>query len=258
MSSPSAPVIGVVADHKTIQTSVGPRTFVGVYATYLNCLVDAGAAPLLIPLGLSSPALNSLFQRLDGLLLTGGGDLDPACYGQTTRHPTVSEINPARDETELLLSRWAAEQDVPLLGICRGQQVVNVALGGTLYQDIPAEIGTTVEHDTPGPLDHYAHEVRVAPGSRLAGLVGSTSLATNSRHHQAVREPAPGLAVTAHAPDGVIEALEKADARFIVTVQWHPENLRHDPATRALFRGLVEAATRYREDRSGAGPADGR
>ncbi|MBN2472063.1 MAG: gamma-glutamyl-gamma-aminobutyrate hydrolase family protein, partial [Anaerolineae bacterium] len=176
MQAPQAPLIGVIADHKTLNPtdrSDSARTFVGAYATYLRCLTAAGALPVVVPLELSSEALRGIFDRLDGVLLTGGGDVDPAYFGEPP-HPMLAEVEPARDEAELLISRWAAQADVPLLGICRGHQVVNVALGGTLFQDIPSQITSTLFHDsgTAFPPAHPAHDVRLESGSRLHAILG--------------------------------------------------------------------------------------
>lgn len=248
MSTP-APLIGVVSDQKIVAEN--GRPFMGMYASYLDCVAAAGGLPVLIPLGLPSDLLRGIVERLDGLVLTGGGDVDPRCYGETDAAGLAQDIKPIRDETELQVSRWAAGEDKPLLGICRGHQVVNVALGGTLYTDIFTQIRTALAHDLDDqPLNHYVHQVVIEPDSRLARIVGTTRIAANSRHHQAVQTVGAGLAVTARAPDGIIEATEKPDARFLVTVQWHPENMcGEDPTTDALFAALVEAAAQYQQER---------
>ncbi len=250
-----APLIGVVADHKYIEStdrSDSARAFVGVFATYLRCLVDAGAMPVIIPLELPDEMLRGVYEHMDGILFTGGGDVDPAIYGITDVHETVRVIKPERDNVELKISRWAAADDTPLLGICRGHQVVNVALGGTLFMDIPSQVPSAVTHDTPDdqPLSTYAHEVQVAPDSALAQALGAQRLPTNSRHHQAVDRVGEGLAITARSADGLIEATEKPGAHFYVTVQWHPENLyADDDAMRGLFKALVDAAACRLQDR---------
>lgn len=252
MDSPQAPLIGVVADHKTLNPtdrSDSARIFVGAYATYLRCLTAAGAIPVVVPLELSSDALRGLFDRLDGLLLTGGGDMDP-CYFDEAPHPMLAEVEPVRDETEVLLTRWAVAHNLPTLGICRGHQVVNVALGGSLIQDIPSQFTSSLHHDsgTFYPPDHVAHEVILTSGSGLHTILGTTLLATNSRHHQAVRRVGEGLIATGVAPDGIIEATENPNARFFVSVQWHPENLCNGSAAtdmRPLFRAFADAATAY-------------
>ena len=196
---------------------------------------------------LGEHAWRSIYQRLDGLLLPGGVDVDPALYGEA-RHPELGKVNDALDEAELVLTRWALEDDLPLLGICRGIQVLNVAAGGSLYQDVPAQIPGALQHrfsSSKYPRDHRGHAVRIRPDSRLAQVFGAVDLAVNSRHHQAVKDVAPGFVVTAQAPDGVIEGLEKPEARFAVGVQWHPESLAaSDPQMLALFQALVQAARR--------------
>lgn len=245
MRPPSAPLIGVITDQKPVGAS--NRPFIGSYPDYLDCVAAAGGLPVLIPLGLPADALRGIFERLDGVLLTGGADVAPALYGETVVHEKVYGISPLRDEAEIQVSRWAAEDDVPLFGICRGHQVVNVALGGTLVVDIPSQIDTAIPHDFPDgtPLDIYAHPVAIVPGSHLAGIVGAVDLTVNSWHHQSVRKAGQDLIVSAHAPDGVVEATERPGARFLLTVQWHPEKLyATDPAMAALFRAFVEAAAR--------------
>ncbi len=193
MCPAAAPLIGVITDQKPV--GAAQRPFTGAYPDYLDCVAAAGGLPVLIPLGLSVDALRGIFERVDGVLLTGGADVDPVLYGETVTHEKVYGISPLRDEAEIRVSRWAAEDDVPLFGICRGHQVVNVALGGTLVMDIPSQINTDIPHDFPDgtPLDIYAHPVAIAPGSRLAGIVGVANLTVNSWHHQSVRQAGQGL-----------------------------------------------------------------
>lgn len=211
---------------------------------YLASLERAGAAVRILDPAHDEP--RAVLETCDALLLTGGVDVDPAQYGETDRHPTV-EIDPARDTYELALARAALERDLPVLAICRGAQVLNVAAGGTLIQDLPSAVVTTVEHTIDEPKDAIAHDVVVAAHSRLAGFLRTSStapyrVAVNSRHHQAVRQPAPLFVVSATASDGVIEAIEKPDAPFCIGVQWHPENFWRTGEFAGLFRGLVEAA----------------
>jgi putative glutamine amidotransferase len=220
----------------------------GVIEAYLTALTRAGAAPVIIPRRLPPEALSAMFQKLDGLLLPGGGDIAPARLG-TEPHPSVYGVDEERDEVEFSLVRWAAEQAKPILGICRGIQVFNAALGGSLYLDIASQRPASARHDTPRelPWDHLAHRVSVEPGSRLAacwtGAENPSGGPVNSWHHQAVREPAPGLRVTARAEDGLIEGLELPDHPLALAVQWHPEVLPDRPETLRLFASLVEAAT---------------
>lgn len=203
----------------------------------------AGATPK--PLSLDDPAATAL-DGVDGLLLTGGDDVDPAIYGDAP-HATYDVSEPGRDAFEIDLVRRALAADMPVLAICRGLQVLNVALGGTLIQDIPSEPAPHLQHDAEGPPTTLAHTVSLAPGSCLAALVGpDDTRAVNSRHHQSVRVLGQGLVVTATSPDGVIEGAEVPDARFCVGVQWHPENFHVTGEFDRLFSGFVEACGRKR------------
>jgi len=214
--------------------------------TYVQALQRAGAAPFLIPHMPDAGALRALFARLDGLLLPGGGDVDPAQYGES-RHDKCGEPSAARDGTELNLARWAVEAGLPLLAICRGIQVLNVALGGTLYQDIEAQVPGAGRHDWHGAQARTLtpHDVTLMPGSRIAALSGLHTMPVNSLHHQAIKDLAPGLLATAHAPDGLVEAIELPDHPFALAVQWHPEELAPmDPRAQRLFDALAAAARR--------------
>jgi putative glutamine amidotransferase len=186
----------------------------------------------------------------DGLLLTGGVDVDPAAYGERP-HPTV-EIDPVRDAYELALARLALERDLPVLAICRGVQVLNVAAGGTLVQDIPSALEEPLQHTVTEPRHAIAHDVRVAAGTLLADLLdGKSSVPVNSRHHQAIKRAAAGFVVSATAPDGIVEAIEKPAASFCLGVQWHPENFWRTGEFRGLFEGFVSAAARLRSRKGG-------
>ena len=189
-----------------------------------------------------------------GLVLTGGADVDPAEYGERDRHPTV-DIDPIRDRYELALAREALARDLPILAICRGAQVLNTAAGGTLVQDIPSEIPSALDHQQAQPKDALVHDITVTPGTCLWTLLeprldADHRVAVNSRHHQSVKTPAPGFVVSAVSPDGIIEAIEKPDARFCVAVQWHPENFRTGGEFGTLFDGLVAAARVSSRDRA--------
>ena len=187
----------------------------------------------------------SALNGLDGLILTGGGDVDPRLYGEQP-HLTFTAAEPGRDQFELALVRAALDRGLPLLAICRGVQVLNVAAGGSLVQDIATEVPGALVHQADGTPSAIAHEVWVATGSKLAALMGDRiegdALMVNSRHHQAVKKLAPGFVATATAPDGVIEAIERPDLPFCVGVQWHPENFWRTGEFRALFEGLVQVA----------------
>jgi putative glutamine amidotransferase len=210
---------------------------------YANAVRRAGGDPILVKAGDQVP------DAFDALLLSGGADVHPAFYGQSI-DSTVQEtltIDGPRDALELPLARQALQDDVPILCICRGAQVINVAAGGTLWQDLSLAGVSPPAHNQDGRLDYweYGHEVRVAAASRLAALVGSGSVGVNTYHHQAVADPAPGFVVTAHASDGTVEGIESQEHRFVVGVQWHPERLvGHHAVHRGLFEGLVAAARR--------------
>ncbi len=216
---------------------------------YSRAVATAGGLPVMIPLlEEEEDTLRALYDRLDGLLLPGGVDLDPVTYGETPL-PTCGRLDPARDRVELHLARWAVAEGKPLFGLCRGLQILNVALGGTLYQDIAAQRSDAIKHDyfpTAGyTRDHLAHPVTVAAGSRLDSLVGTAPLRVNSMHHQAVKDLAPGLVSSAVAPDGLVEAVESAESRFLLGVQWHPEALTdRDLRMHRLLAGFVDAASR--------------
>lgn len=220
-----------------------------------QCLVDAvvaaGGAPVVLGAPLPSEALDALVRSFDGFLVPGGLDIDPACYGQQP-HEACGPTSKLRDELECALIPRIAAANKPLLGICRGCQAINVALGGTLWQDLPSQPEATPGwHEPPlchrqgEPYEEPAHTVTIAPRSLLASVLGAAPehLGVNSLHHQCVRTVAPGLAASAWAPDGVVEAVEMPAARFVLGVQWHPEFLwRTDPAAFALFAALVIAA----------------
>jgi len=196
-----------------------------------------------------SDSPRKIVDEIDGLLLTGGGDIDPVLYGDE-RHPTVEDAEPGRDEFEIDLARRAMGSDLPLLAICRGAQVLNVAAGGTLVQDIPSAIASTLAHSIVEPKSAEAHAVHVTPGSRLEKALGISvdrahTCRVNSRHHQSVGRVGSGLISSATAPDGVIEAIEKPDCEFCVGVQWHPENFWRTGEFAPLFNTFVSAAREH-------------
>jgi len=196
----------------------------------------------------ASDAPADVIASVDGLLLAGGGDVRPDLYGAVA-HPTFDPAEPGRDEYEMELVRLAFEKDLPVFAICRGVQLLNVARGGTLIQDIPDEVGTTVEHRVKEPRFALAHDVWLTPGSLLEQtlrerLENADSCAVNSRHHQAPKELGEGLIASATAPDGVVEAIEDPSHRFVLGVQWHPENFWRTGEFRTLFEGFVDACRR--------------
>jgi putative glutamine amidotransferase len=206
---------------------------------------EAGGLPLVIPPSLLEDEAPHLLSRLDGLILSGGWDITAEFYGSEDS-PLVEKPDRERDGVEIVLAREAVRGDLPLLGICRGLQVLNVALGGTLYQDIPSQVSGAIRHrpNEGDELDSAAHTVRLEPGSRVASILDTEELEAISHHHQAAREVAKDLVVTARAPDGVIEGLEHRSHSFCLGVQWHPEIIgRSVPRMGALFTALIEAAT---------------
>jgi putative glutamine amidotransferase len=215
--------------------------------SYCRALEMAGGAPVLIPLLSDEQALWDIYQRLDGLLLAGGGDIAPHHFGQV-RTAKVSYVDPPRDRVEMLLVRRAVADDLPVLAICRGIQVLNVALGGTLYQDIPSQIPHALRHNfhPDHARNHLGHEVEIKGGTRLADILGATRVEVNSFHHQSLQNVPDLLQVTAVAPDGVIEAIEASRRRFVLGVQWHPEELvDDDPRMKHLFEVFVEEAGKH-------------
>jgi putative glutamine amidotransferase len=235
------PLIGITT-HRSA-TSLGVPLFSTAQA-YVEAIARAGGAPVLLPLGLDKATLFTLTSRLDGILFSGGGDIQPELYGSQS-HPKVNEVDHDRDRVELWLVQRVLQRKLPFLGICRGLQVINVGLGGSLYEDILDQHPSAQQHQfSPGhPRNHLAHTVQVQAGSRLATILGAESFQVNSLHHQGVRKLAPALQANAFAPDGILEGLEIPDHPFGMAVQWHPEWLRDDPVMQRIFRAFILAAT---------------
>jgi len=211
---------------------------------YILAVSEAGGTPVLIPSGLMEEARRSLLKRLDGILFTGGGDIDIQAFGGEP-HPRLVSVDPARDSLELALFQAAASDGKPFLGICRGFQVANVALGGTLYTDIADQMPGAIKHDYDSGTQRQllAHEVRVDSDTRLAEIVGEPVLKVNSLHHQGAKNLAAALEPVAYAPDGLVEAIVLPGHPFGLAVQWHPEWLTDQPAMRRLFLAFVEACS---------------
>lgn len=223
----------------------GDTSRVRLTAAYVTALESAGLIPLIVP-PLSTPdAAAAVLDSVAGLVLTGGGDIDPALYGEK-RHEKVHSINAARDATEAALIEEAKRRGTPVLAICRGIQMLNVALGGTLVQDIPSEWETKISHDEESARTSRTHEVSVEPDSLIANAIAAEHLTVNSFHHQAVKRVADGMRVTARSPDGIIEGLESTDKNWwVMAVQWHPEEMTDSPEP--WDRGLFKAFARKLE-----------
>ena len=204
----------------------------------------AGGVPVLIPFFLNEEALEISLSQMDGILLPGGGDIEPHWYNGDD-HPALRGMDRQRDQADLFAARYAVAHQKPLLAICRGHQVLNVALGGSMWEDVASQVSNEILHDTYGKLPRNAlpHTVDIQPDSKLFRIIGRETSPVNSIHHQGVHELGEGLVVTAVAPDGVIEGIELPGHPFAIGVQWHPECIIHDdPAMRRLFEGLVEAS----------------
>lgn len=241
------PVIGIAT--QTLPAVPGERPPCWLMGrTYVEELRKVGAVPWVIPLIPHDPAtLQEIFNRLDGVFITGGVDVDPSHYGET-KTPLCGETDTDRDVVEIALLRHALERNLPVLAVCRGIQILNVTCGGTLYQDVTAQVPAALKHDyfptaaTPS-RKYLAHDVTVKQGSRLGRILGDAVVPVNSMHHQAIKDLAPNLAPTAYAPDGIIEGVESLDERFLIAVQWHPEELTEtQPGMARLFSTFAAAA----------------
>ena len=242
-SAPYRPVIGIPADFAPAPDTKISHPRWQLNETYVNAIYDAGGLPLILPV---LPDDNDqLMNLLDGVILSGGGDIHPDRFGRPI-HPRTAGISEERDELELRMFGAARARSLPILGICRGLQLVNVAMGGTLIQDIPDERPASSQHDQHLDglaRDDVSHPVDLVPGSQLEGIYGETRIMTNSYHHQAVDDLAEGLTITGWAEDGTVESFETAGDPFLVAVQWHPETLyrRHTDHSQ-IFNAFMVAA----------------
>ncbi len=237
------PLVGITIGSRKFDS--GPQAW-SVRSTYTQAVAAGRGAPILIPVCTEEALLRSIYERLDGILLSGGGDVAPKLYGAESSVYTDG-VDPDRDEVEIQLVHWAVEGNKPLLAICRGIQVLNVALGGTLIQDIREEAKGALRHDAPSEawFPRLTHPVTLAPGSELQAALGTDTdqLSVNSLHHQAVGRIADDLEVVAWASDGIVEGVQVPGQRFALGVQWHPETLFQDhPPMLRLFESFVEAA----------------
>lgn len=218
------------------------RESVWMLPGYLDGIREAGGLPIVFPFTGDAGEIAQLTDLCNGFLLTGGHDVSPALYGEEPLKELVSCCE-KRDALETAVLRRALERDKPVLGICRGIQLINAALGGTLYQDLPRQHPSRTEHRQQPPYHIPAHQVTILPDTPLYELLGGETLTVNSYHHQAIRDLAEGLRPMAAAPDGLVEAVWKPDCRFLWAVQWHPEfAFRTDAASRAIFARFVQAA----------------
>lgn len=239
ISSRKAPVVAVTS---TADSATGAAHRVRLNSAYVSALEAAGLIPLVVPPLASESAARDILSRVDGLVLTGGEDVEPALYEQE-RSPKCGTSNTARDRTEIALIKAAAEMKVPVLAICRGPQVLNVALGGSLIQDIPDEVPSALEHNAKHERAGRVHEVNIEPDSLTARAIGETTIRVNSLHHQSASRIAPSLRVTARAPDGIVEALESASNDWwVIAVQWHPEEMNESEEEwdRGIFQAFAD------------------
>lgn len=238
----SSPRIGITGTTRLFDGALRS----GVNAAYVSATVRAGGLPLILPPVIRSADIPAILDDLDGLLLSGGEDIDPALFSEEP-HPRLGRIDPDRDRFELAIFLEAWQRRTPVLAICRGIQVVNVALGGTLWQDIPSQRPGGLPHSPTANRDQRTHEVELIAGSRTAQALGTTRFDTNSFHHQSIKLLAPGLIVTGTAPDGEIEAVEPGgEAGWMLAVQWHPEEFYHQDSApdRGLFAAFMVEARR--------------
>lgn len=234
------PRIGILCARTYLPARIGTVPAVVLNDAYRKAVCDAGGAPLLIPVNENAEDAAALCTLCDGLLLPGGVDVDPAFYAQEP-HVLLGEVDAAADRAAFAAVRCALEKQIPILGICRGMQLVNVALGGSLYQDLSCFGSPVLQHQQKAERIRPSHTVSFSPGSRMAGLFGE-QLRVNSMHHQCVDRPGKGLLISGKAPDGIPEAMETADGR-VMLVQWHPEELRHSqPVMNTLFSQFIRQA----------------
>ena len=235
------PVIGVTTMRRKSQYGL---QLASLAEAYVEALSQAGACPVLIPNQMPAQALDDLLARLDGVLFTGGGDIAAEYYHAET-HPKINDVESARDQLEIRILERVVLDGKPFMGICRGLQLINVGLGGSLHADIAEQLPGADKHDyyPDWDRDFLSHSVSVQPDSRLAAILGNNSTSVNSLHHQGIRDLAPDLVATAHAPDGIIEAVELPQHPFGLAVQWHPEWLTTHDQMRRLFAAFAEAAS---------------
>ena len=233
------PIIGITTNQS--KNASGQPTIM-LMQSYVNAVMQAGGVPVLIPSLIAEDGWDAVYSRLDGILFSGGGDIGLE-FSPGEPHPRIDDVDLARDSSDLKMVRAAASDGKPFLGICRGCQVVNVALGGTLYTHIPDQLPNAIDHTYPGTLRTVlVHEVKIEEGTRAAEIFGEPIIKVNSLHHQGLKEIAPSLRIAGHAPDGLVEAIELSPHPFGIAVQWHPEWLTDQEPARNLFQKFMEAA----------------
>jgi len=233
------PVIGITAFEG--RNPDGYPTVMLVQA-YIHAIMEAGGVPIIIPSMLADSGWDVLYERLDGIVFSGGGDIAPEHY-HGENHPRVAGIDYLRDTIELNLFKAVVDDGKPFLGICRGIQTVNVGLGGTLYEHLGEQFRGEIDHTYPTTMrTTLVHEVKIEEGTQIADVVGEPILKVNSLHHQGLKDVAPELRITGYAPDGLVEAVELPDHPFGLAVQWHPEWMTDQPSTQKLFKAFVDAA----------------
>jgi putative glutamine amidotransferase len=236
------PIIGIT----TSQTSNSfDQPLVTINQAYVKAVIQAGGIPVLLPSMVAGNGWKAFYSRLDGILFSGGGDI-ALDHFKGDPHPRIDDVDPERDVIELKLLDASVTDGKPFLGICRGCQLVNVGLGGTLYTHLPDQLPGALDHSYPGNMRTVlVHEVRIEEGTKTAEVLGEPIVRVNSHHHQGLKDIAPGLRVAGYAPDGLVEAVELPDHPYGLAVQWHPESLTDQQPTRNLFRTFVEASSGF-------------
>jgi putative glutamine amidotransferase len=233
------PLIGITTNHST--NSYG-QPLVLLQQSYLNAIMQAGGVPVLIPSLVANDGWEALYARLDGILFSGGGDIGLQ-HSPGDPHPRIDDVDPERDSVELKMLNAAASEGKPFLGICRGCQVMNVALGGTLYTHIPDQLPNALDHSYPGNMRTVlVHQVKIEEGTHVAEIFGEPIIKVNSLHHQGIKAVPPSVRVAGYAPDGLVEAIELPEHPFGLAVQWHPEWLTDQAGTRNMFKKFIQAA----------------